>query len=263
MDKYKVLLADDDKKFTSSLKEYLETKDNISEITVAGNGTEALGLIEETQPDIMVLDIIMPLTDGIGVLSGLSKLNISKRPKVIAISAAAGNSMCDRMLSLGSDYFMIKPQTNDYIYSVLINLLEENVVQETVPAVNKSNNVSEVSDEARLESIVTGFIHELGVPAHIKGYQYVRTAIMMVVENMDRINYITKVLYPAIAEKYKTTSSRVERAIRHSIEIAWVRGKAETMNEIFGYTVHTGKGKPTNSEFIAMVADRIRLQYYK
>ena len=111
-----------------------------------------------------------------------------------------------------------------------------------------------------LESVVTEFIHELGVPAHIKGYQYIRSAIMMVIEDMELLNYITKQLYPTIAKKYKTTSSRVERAIRHSIEVAWNRGKPETMDEIFGYTVDTGKGKPTNSEFIAMVADRIRLQ---
>ncbi len=260
MEKYTVLIADDDKQFASSLKDYLMTQDKIAGVYTADNGIEALGLIRETLPDFAVLDVIMPSLDGAGVLMKLAGSDIAKRPHVIAISASANAQTCDRMMSLGSEYYLMKPQSEEYICSVIMSLAGEPVkaAPKTVP-----EPAPEQPGERRLESIVTGFIHELGVPAHIKGYQYVRTAIIMVVENMDRINYITKVLYPAIAEKYNTTASRVERAIRHSIEVAWVRGKTETMEEIFGYTVHTGKGKPTNSEFIAMVADRIRLEYYK
>ena len=156
-------------------------------------------------------------------------------------------------ISLGAAYYMLKPQKPEAVGEAAFRFA----------GVSQSSIVDtklKPTDEKDLETIVTNAIHELGVPAHIKGYHYIRTAIMMAVENMDVLNFITKQLYPTIAKKYSTTSSRVERAIRHSIEVAWNRGKPETMDEIFGYTIHTGKGKPTNSEFIAMVADRIRLQ---
>ncbi len=258
MDRYTVLLADDDKQFTAGLRDYLLTQERIADVFIADNGREAVELIKETKPDFVILDVIMPLLDGAGVLMTLRKTKLSKPPHIIAISASSNVQTCDRMTSLGAEYYMIKPQTEEYIYSVIMTLAGEPAPITAITAASADG----VNEEVRLETIVTNFIHELGVPAHIKGYQYVRTAIMMVVENMDRINYITKILYPAIAEKYNTTASRVERAIRHSIEVAWVRGKTETMEEVFGYTVHTGKGKPTNSEFIAMVADRIRLEYY-
>ena len=165
---------------------------------------------------------------------------------------------------------LVTTQDNDKMFQMLSDLLHEEKefqIMITVPGGKKSpatvkayQETAEKIEEHDLEKDVTDIIHDLGVPAHIKGYHYIRTAIMMVVENMDMLNYITKRLYPEIAKQYRTTSSRVERAIRHSIEVAWTRGHQETMNEIFGYTIQTYKGKPTNSEFIAMVADRIRLQ---
>ena len=163
-------------------------------------------------------------------------------------------------MKFGADYYLLKPQSMPAIADTVRNFAVSGTSSFIPSAKDSVSAAIPQQKPIDLESVVTEFIHELGVPAHIKGYQYIRSAIMMVVEDMDMLNYITKQLQPTIAKKYKTTSSRVERAIRHSIEVAWSRGKPETMDEIFDYTVDTGKGKPTNSEFIAMVADRIRLQ---
>ena len=249
-----VLIADDNKGFADSLKEYLRTKNEIATVNVAYDGEEAYGVIMETTPDVVLIDIIMPKRDGLSVMKKLASSNLAKKPMCIALSVTGSERIMDAAEEAGAEYFLLKPQSNEAIYDTIRNFGA------------KSGRVSfEVSgpEEKKaydLEAIVTEVIHELGVPAHIKGYQYVRTAIMMVVENMELLNYITKQLYPVIAKKYSTTSSRVERAIRHSIEVAWSRGRPETMNQVFGYTIDTGKGKPTNSEFIAMVADKIRLK---
>lgn len=243
-----VLIADDNGRMARELAEYINIQPDMSVPVVAEDGEEAWSLIKEIKPDVVVLDMVMPKLDGMSVLKRLQ--NISPRPIVIAYSVSALQKTIETAANLGADYYLLKPQSNETIAETIRELTKP----ETAPV-----SVS-LKKENDLEALVTDFIHELGVPAHIKGYQYIRTAIMMVVENMDMLNYITKQLYPDIAHAYNTTASRVERAIRHSIEVAWTRGKPETMNEIFGYTIHTGKGKPTNSEFIAMVADRIRLQ---
>ena len=239
-----VVIADDNAEFADELKEFLRAKPDIDFKAAAHDGAEAVGLIMETEPDVVILDMVMPKLDGLGVLRRLKSAELKKKPKVIMFSVVA--------ISAGADYFLSKPQPFESVYEVI----------KSIAGVKAAGTVAVKSPEQTvdLEALVTECIHELGVPAHIKGYQYIRTAIMMVVKDMDMLNFITKRLYPEIAKTYGTTSSRVERAIRHSIEVAWSRGKPETMNEIFGYTIHTGKGKPTNSEFIAMVADRIRLQ---
>ena len=187
----------------------------------------------------------------------MQDIRLDKNPVIIAVSIAESTWITESASRLGAKYFLLKPQSNEAIADTIKAFANvPKAVQKTMFARDELSK----SQKPDLEALVTEFIHELGVPAHIKGYQYIRTAIMMVVDNMELLNYITKQLYPAIAKKYGTTSSRVERAIRHSIEVAWTRGKPETMDEIFGYTIDNGKGKPTNSEFIAMVADRIRLQ---
>ena len=254
MEKVSVLIADDNKAFADSLFDYLKTKDTIAAVDVAYDGEEAYGMIMEMKPDIVLLDIIMPKRDGLSVLGKLQNSHLAKKPMCIALSVTASNRIMTACQDAGCEYFLLKPQTNEAIYDTIKSFGSRSG--------RTSFEVLAKDDKKTydLEALVTDFIHELGVPAHIKGYQYVRTAIMMVVENMELLNYITKQLYPVIAKKYSTTSSRVERAIRHSIEVAWSRGRPETMNQIFGYTIDTGKGKPTNSEFIAMVADRIRLQ---
>lgn len=259
--KVSVLVADDNKELAMNITSYLQLQPDVIVVGTAYDGVEAYEFIIETQPDIVILDMIMPNFDGIGVLRKLANTHMSKKPCIIMQSVSASERNMQLATSLGAEYFLLKPQSCEYITEVIRdfsgNVQIHNPIKENV-----SVNIAPAPIPAKedLESIVTKSIHELGVPAHIKGYQYIRTAIMMVIENMELLNYITKQLYPTIAKEYKTTSSRVERAIRHSIEVAWNRGRPETMNEIFGYTIHTGKGKPTNSEFIAMVADRIRLQ---
>ena len=254
-EKVSVLIADDNKEFADSFKEYLRTREDIATVGVAYDGEEAYGMIMETNPDIVLMDIIMPKRDGLSVMKKLSQSHLAKKPMCIALSITGSERIMNAAADAGAEYFLLKPQSNEAIYDTIKNF--SNSSRRTSFEVIAKEEDKKTYD---LEALVTEFIHELGVPAHIKGYQYVRTAIMMVVENMELLNYITKQLYPVIAKKYSTTSSRVERAIRHSIEVAWSRGRPETMNQIFGYTIDTGKGKPTNSEFIAMVADRIRLQ---
>lgn len=255
-ERFSVLIADDNKGFADDLYEYLRTKEDIDSVYVAYDGEEAYAMISETKPDIVLLDIIMPKRDGLSVMKKLAASHLAKMPMFIALSVTGSERIMAAAEDAGAEYFLLKPQSNESIYDTVKNF----------SSVSKRTSFEVVSTESEtpkdydLEALVTEFIHDLGVPAHIKGYQYVRTAIMMVVEDMDLLNYITKQLYPVIAKKYSTTSSRVERAIRHSIEVAWNRGRPETMNKVFGYTIDTGKGKPTNSEFIAMVADRIRLQ---
>lgn len=258
-EKVSVLIADDNKQFADELAASLNAEAGMEVLSVAYDGDEALGLIEQLKPDVVLLDIIMPKRDGLSVLKKLANTRLEKRPVCIAISITGSSHIMETAAKLGAEYYLLKPQSSEMIAETIREFSNIQSHQQIEPASahtpQQGNAV--VYD---LESLVTDFIHELGVPAHIKGYQYMRTAIMMVVENMELLNYITKQLYPAIAKQYSTTSSRVERAIRHSIEVAWSRGKPETMNEIFGYTIDTGKGKPTNSEFIAMVADRIRLK---
>lgn len=252
-----VLIADDNTELTRELSEYLSSQPNITVCGIANNGEEAVALIAETSPDAIILDMVMPKLDGLGVLRQLKTLGLAKKPSVVVYSISAHTRIVETAISLGADYYLLKPQSPERVCELIREFTQTPKPGiSAVPATVKSAH----KEDCDLETLVTEFIHELGVPAHIKGYQYIRSAIIMVVENMDLLNFITKQLYPEIAKAYNTTASRVERAIRHSIEVAWSRGKPETMNEIFGYTIHTGKGKPTNSEFIAMVADRIRLQ---
>lgn len=265
--KISVLIADDNCDFANELSHFLKSQPDFSVAGVAYDGDEAYKMVIETKPDIALIDIVMPKRDGLAVLKKLANTSLEKIPECVAMSVTSSERIIDSALSLGAQYFLLKPQSGDAIADTLRSLVNKmpsksigsSAVKSSVLQQSQVQNAS-VRKEVDLEELVTECIHDLGVPAHIKGYQYIRSAIMMVVENMELLNYITKQLYPTIAKKYQTTSSRVERAIRHSIEVAWSRGKPEMMNDIFGYTIDTGKGKPTNSEFIAMVADKIRLQ---
>lgn len=248
-----VLIADDNKVFANKLADFLRIQPGIKVAGVAYDGEEAYGMVLETKPDIVLIDIVMPKRDGLAVLKRLSETKLENTPEYIAMSVTSSERVIDSAANLGAEYFLLKPQENAAILDTIRSLTE-------LPAADEAAVEVRPVSGPDLEGVVTKYIHELGVPAHIKGYQYIRSAILMVIEDMDVLNYITKQLYPAIAKQYGTTSSRVERAIRHSIEVAWNRGKQETLNEIFGYTIDTDKGKPTNSEFIAMVADQIRLK---
>ncbi|KAB3537396.1 sporulation transcription factor Spo0A [Alkaliphilus pronyensis] len=258
-DRIKVLIADDNEDFCDILSEYLERQQDIEVVGIAKDGIEAVELIPETSPDIVVLDIIMPHLDGLGVLEQLNESKLEVFPKIIILSAVGQDKITQRAIGLGADYYVIKP----FDFEVFIERIRQMVKgsgSSERKRPQKPLQKTLVNNNRSLEADITNIIHEIGVPAHIKGYLYLREAITMVVENMELLSAVTKELYPNIAKKYNTTASRVERAIRHAIEVAWSRGKVDTIDNLFGYTINTDKGKPTNSEFIAMVADKLRLE---
>ena len=259
--KISVLIADDNKEFCSILNDYLLNQRDIVVIGIAKDGREALTLIEERKPDLVVLDIIMPNLDGLAVLERLNTMEIEKIPRVIILSAVGQDKITQKAITLGADYYVVKPFDMDIftkrIREMFVGASEEPVRRQSMMMTNEVRGTKEPMD---LETEITNIIHEIGVPAHIKGYMYLREAITMVVNDMELLSAVTKELYPSIAKKYNTTASRVERAIRHAIEVAWGRGQIEAINRLFGYTVHTEKGKPTNSEFIAIIADKLRLK---
>ena len=266
-EKIKVLVSDDNQDFARTLVSYLTKDEDLEVVGVARDGQDAYDKIVEEKPDVALLDIIMPHLDGLGVLEKINSSNLEKKPMCIILSAVGQDKITQKAIELGAQYYIVKP----FDISILVKRIKE--LKYYQPSNNKSNIIErefntqyiEISpenknEEKNLEALVTNVIHEVGVPAHIKGYQYLREAIIMVVSDIDMINQITKQLYPEIARKYHTTPSRVERAIRHAIEVAWGRGKQDVVERIFGYTVSASKGKPTNSEFIAMIADKLRLE---
>lgn len=258
MSKINVAIADDNQRMVEMMTQLLNQEDDIEVVASADNGETAVKIIKEKQPDVVLLDIIMPKLDGIGVLERLKEESLDKTPAVIMVSAMGQENVCEEAMELGASYFILKPfDSNAVIRKIKQMKTGQKISKPFVPVRDEIHGIT----SNQLEIIVTNMIHEIGVPAHIKGYQYLRDSIMMAIYDMDILNSITKQLYPAIAEKFHTTSSRVERAIRHAIEVAWGRGKMDTIDALFGYTVHAGKGKPTNSEFIALIADKIRLEY--
>lgn len=264
--KITVLIADDNSEFSATLAGYIKAEDNLELIGVARDGIEAYDMIKNAKPDIVLLDVIMPRLDGLGVLEKLNESESVTMPLCIMLSAVGQDTITQKAINLGAQYYIVKP----FEINILIKRIKELKYYEPSKTKNYANreikpayielNPREKKNEDNLEALVTNVIHEIGVPAHIKGYQYLREAIMMVVNDIDIINQITKQLYPDIAHKYHTTPSRVERAIRHAIEVAWGRGEQTVVESIFGYTVSATKGKPTNSEFIAMIADKLRLE---
>ncbi|NLW01013.1 MAG: sporulation transcription factor Spo0A [Clostridiales bacterium] len=266
----RVLIADDNKEFCDIVRRYLEKQDDMEVIGIAGDGIEALEMIINIQPEVIILDIIMPHIDGLGVLERLNNSNLENKSKIIILSAVGQDKITQRAIALGADYYFVKPFDMEIFVKRIRELAMGITTDIDVPvsAVNQSAQALAVApivktgynNNSSLEADITNIIHEIGVPAHIKGYHYLREAILMVVKDMDLLGGITKELYPMIAEKFNTTPSRVERAIRHAIEVAWNRGRVETINKIFGYTIHDEKGKPTNGEFIAMIADRMRIK---
>ncbi|MBP3889423.1 MAG: sporulation transcription factor Spo0A [Cellulosilyticum sp.] len=266
--KISVLIADDNKEFCNILNDYLLNQRDIVVTGIAKDGLEALKLIEEKKPDLAILDIIMPHLDGLGVLERLNTLNIEKMPRIIVLSAVGQDKITQTAITLGADYYVVKPFDMDVFTKRIRQMFNNTISEEVTTTTNRTISLVELpevkvetkKEPMDLEAEITNIIHEIGVPAHIKGYQYLRDAIIMVINDMDILNSITKQLYPSIAKQYNTTPSRVERAIRHAIEVAWSRGKMDTIDKLFGYTVNNGKGKPTNSEFIALIADRLRLE---
>lgn len=254
-----VVIADDNKDFGNTIREFLCSKEGFEIVETVEDGVTAVQAVERHKPDILILDIVMRRLDGIGVLERLHKLNLDKFPKVIVMSAVGHDKIIQKAIGMGADYYMVKP----FDYDSFMERINEVAGFEKSNAQKVSSEIAismAEREELSLEAQISNLLHEVGVPAHIKGYQYLRTSIMDVVNNINLLNAITKELYPNIATVYNTTPSRVERAIRHAIEVAWMRGKVETINNIFGYTIHSNKGKPTNSEFIAMISDKLRLE---
>lgn len=260
--KIKILIADDNKEFSSILSQYLKEQNDFEVVAIANDGLEAVEFVGSYKPDVLVLDIIMPHLDGLGVLEKINSMSSVSIPKVIVLSAVGQDKITQRAINLGAEYYVVKPFDMEIFSKRIRQMFSIGSMDHEVrrapsfimPETNSFTNVNS------LEAEITNIIHEIGVPAHIKGYLYLREAIQMVVKDIELLSAVTKELYPSIAKKFNTTASRVERAIRHAIEVAWSRGQVETINRIFGYTVHNDKGKPTNSEFIAMVADKLRLQ---
>ncbi len=244
-----VIIADNSEEFISSLTAALHQTDRFRVLDTASDGERAIALVSEHKPDILVLDMMLAKKDGISVLKAISTLE--HKPTVLATSGFITDYVASAAANLGVRYLMLKPCD----MSALVERLEEIRGGESLRMPNPRH-----TGQQSIETMVTNIIHEIGVPAHIKGYQYLREAIIIAVEDMDVINAITKILYPQVAKTFQTTPSRVERAIRHAIEVAWDRGDLDTLQRFFGYTVSNTKGKPTNSEFIALIADKLQLQ---
>jgi len=262
-DKSKVLIIDDNKEFVRLLSMYINTQEDMEVVATALDGQNSINLIKEYEPDIMLLDIIMPEKDGLAVLEDMVKEKGLSRPTIIMMSAIGQEKITQKAIALGATYYVVKPFDMETLVERLRDLIKNELSYNNTDnqmCYSKTTINSSVNSSAPIEVRTTNMIHDVGVPAHIKGYQYIREAILMAVENEDVINAITKTLYPTLAKKFSTTPSRVERAIRHAIEVAWNRGQIEIHEKIFGYTVNSNKGKPTNSEFIAMIADRLRLE---
>ena len=244
-----VMIADNTEDFCQGLTAALQRTGGFQVIGTACDGEQAVRMVTERKPDILVLDMMLPKRDGISILKAISAME--RKPITLATSGFVTDYVASAAAHLGVRYLMLKPCD-------MTALVER--LQEIRGGENQRKTLARRPDKTSIETMVTGIIHEIGVPAHIKGYQYLREAIIIAVNDMDVINAITKVLYPQVAKTFQTTPSRVERAIRHAIEVAWDRGDLDTLQRFFGYTVSNTKGKPTNSEFIALIADKLQLQ---
>ena len=259
MEHLNVAIADDNQRILDLLENIISTDKDLNLVGKAKNGEEMCQIIENKHPDVVLLDLIMPKMDGLTVMEQVNQDNsVNKRPYFIVITAVGQEKITEDAFDKGANYYIMKPFNNRMLLERIksIRNLSRNTERK-----NDDITTDNTLKTENLESRVTNMLHEIGIPAHIKGYHYLRDAIIMAVNDMDVLNAITKILYPTVAKKYQTTSSRVERAIRHAIEVAWSRGKLDTLDQLFGYTVSTGKGKPTNSEFIALIADTIQLEY--
>ena len=251
MDRIRVMLADDNLNILRLLTDYLSRKPDIEVVAAVSDGVEIPEGVREHAPDILVMDIIMPRRDGFMTLEALNGMEPSLRPKVIVLTGLARDDFIMRAIQLGASYYMVKPFDMNLLYARIVEIARDQPQAVTT---------APEGPEETLDEQITNLFLTLGIPAHIKGYQYLREAIHMVLDNHDVINRITKELYPGIARKFDTSASKVERAMRHAIEVAWTRGRLEAVNQMYGYRVFTREDKPTNGEFIAMVADKLAVR---
>ena len=273
----KVIIADNNLQDRES-KEKTMSGMGMNVILATGNGSKALEAIRREKPDVVVMDMILPGIDGIGILEEINRMAyIEKRPIFIIETALRMENLVEEAIQAGADYYMMKPVSGTMLVKRVSQLVErraeesKGIVRQSVYIKQEEESVLPEKEKVvvtdgyslsgDLEMDVTNILLEIGIPAHIKGYQYIREGIIMAFYDRNMLHYITKFLYPAIAKKYKTTSSSVERTIRHAIEVAWRRGNLDTLEEFFGNTICAGKGKPTNSEFMALLTDKLRLEY--
>lgn len=257
MSKIRVAIVDDNTNMVEKMEQVIEKENDMELVFKGADGEEVIGFFEEEESDVLFLDTVLPKVDGLGVLEKIKEKK-GKVPKVILLCNKGDEFLIWQAKQLGVNSWITKPIENVSI-TKLIRQSKSGVFFQSTDNGKKREDLQGESED--IEVIVTRMIHEIGVPAHIKGYQYLRDSIIISIQDMDILNSITKQLYPTIAQLHNTTSSRVERAIRHAIEVAWNRGKMDTIDELFGYTINAGKGKPTNSEFIALIADKIRLEH--
>jgi len=260
MSEISVAIADDNERILDLLGEVVGSDRELKLVGKANNGEDACEMIKDKQPDVVLLDLMMPKMDGLGVMDYVNQnKELKKRPNFIVITAIGQERIAEDAFKKGASYYILKPFCNETVLDRIKSAKYR--IRSEAGAFGKEASEVHKEEEFNLETKVTDMIHEIGIPAHIKGYHYLRDCIIMAVEDMDVLNAVTKVMYPTVAKKHQSTASRVERAIRHAIEVAWSRGKLDTLDNLFGYTVSNGKGKPTNSEFIALIADTIRLEY--
>ena len=265
MDKLNVAIADDNEIMLQMLDHIVSSDEELQVVGKAGDGEELIEIIREKKPDVVLLDIIMPKLDGLTVMDRVNQDKDLKKPAFIVISAVSQEKMTEDVFDLGADYYILKPFDNETVVNRIKKVharSQRSFTQARALNAQKKQESQKEYMERNLETDVTNIIHEVGVPAHIKGYQYLRDAIIMSVLGYgDARIRSRRFCTRRLPKRHQTTPSRVERAIRHAIEVAWSRGKMDTIDELFGYTVSNGKGKPTNSEFIALIADKIRLEY--
>lgn len=263
MTKLRVLIAEDNEELRDSLSDFFRNDDRIEIVGTSGDGLSAIALIEELRPNVVLLDIVMPELDGFDVMA---RVTLEKPPKYIIVSQLVGDAFVSKAMRLGASYYMAKPVHFDALRSRLMEFTDKGEVKPiiSVPERTEERYFSADTFKARairsLDEKIANIFISVGIPAHIKGYQFLREAIKMAISTPEIINCITKKLYPSIAEKFDTSASKVERAIRHAIEVAWNRGKIENINNIFGIKIYSANEKPTNGEFIALVADKMLLE---
>ena len=259
----KIVCVDDNREILAGLASFFRKEQDLELVGTAMDGEEGYRLICEKKPDVAILDIVMPQTDGLALLEKLARNRETEQTCCIMYSAIGNEKVIRKAISLGAHYYILKPCED---YSVIAERVRQvyafahDVKMPISSGLSKGMQAANTVTEQNLESVITEIIHDIGVPAHIKGYHYLREAIGLCIRDDEFINSITKLLYPTVAKTFSTTSSRVERAIRHAIEVAWNRGREEVLTDIFGYTIDTNKGKPTNGEFIAMISDSIKLK---
>ena len=256
----KIIIADDNRNLCQMLQNYLQGQEDLNIVGVAYDGLEAWELIQTQEPDLIMIDLVMPNLDGLGVLERINARTTMTRPKIIMLTAFGQESLTHQAMMLGVDYFILKPFDLDILNKRIRSLMQD--MPSSVPTQFSSASpiVTTVGSGLNLFGEVTTMMHQIGIPAHVKGYQYIRDAILMVVEDVSLLGAVTKELYPDIAKKHDTAPSRVERGIRHAIELAWSRGHTDTLKQIFGYSMNIERQRPTNSEFIALLADKLRVR---